>query len=123
MNKRAAVAVLFALTLPLTAALDAGQPLRMQVSPSIARAPADLVVRISLDADAGDRFLRVVAESADFYRSSEIPIDGDRAPALNVFEFRNLPSDQYAVTGILVGLNGPRAKVSRIATVQPTFGR
>src|SRR5262249_1491332 len=122
MQKRVVVGVL-AMSLFTAAALDAGQPLRMQVSPSVARAPADLVVRVSLDAAAGDRFLQVVAESDDFYRASEISIDADRTPPMNVFEFRNLPSGLYQVTSVLVGVNGRRAAVSQVAKVEPPFGR
>jgi hypothetical protein len=123
MKKRAIVVGVLTTSVYLGATLDAGQPLRMQVSPAVARAPADLVVRVSVDADAGDRFLRVIAESADFYRSSEISIDGERTPPMNVFEFRNLPPGMYHVTGVLVGVNGRRAAVSKLATVEPPFGR
>lgn len=123
MKKRAAAAAFLSLTVLPTAAPHAGQPLRMQVSPAIARAPADLVVRVSIDADAGDRLLQVVAESADFYRSSEISIDGERTPPLTVFEFRSLPSGVYQVTGVLVGVNGRRGIVSRLAKIEPPFGR
>jgi hypothetical protein len=40
-----------------------------------------------------------------------------------VFEFRNLPSGQYEVTGVLMGVNGPRAMATGIAKVQPAAGR
>jgi len=104
-------------------ALDAREPIRMQVSPSVARAPADLVVRISIDASAENRLLKVIAESPTFYRSSEISIDGEHAAPLNVFEFRELPSGVYEVTGVLVDVHGRRMMVSRVANVQPPFGR
>jgi hypothetical protein len=65
----------------------------------------------------------VIAESPDFYRSSEIQIDGANTPPLAVFEFRNLPTGMYQVTGVLVGAHGRRALISRRAKVEPTFGR
>ena len=37
------------------------------------------------------------AESIDFYRSSEIELDGENAPRTNMFEFRSLPSGTYEV--------------------------
>ena len=95
----------------------------MQVSPAIGRAPADVTVRVSLEADSNNRWLEVIAESADFYRSSRIQIDGANTPPLNVFEFRNLPTGLYQVTGVLVGAHGRRAEVSRLARVEPPFGR
>jgi len=124
MLKSATVAACLMLAFLLSATvLDAGAPIRMQVSPSVARAPADLMVRISVPYDAENRSLRVVAESADFYRSSEVPLDGEGRPPLNVFEFRNLPSGLYQVTGVLVGVRGRRAMVSALAKVEPPFGR
>jgi hypothetical protein len=123
MQKRVAVAAFLTTGVLLAGALDAGESMRMQVSPSVARAPADLVVRVSVEAAADNRFLQVIAESPDFYRSSQIPMDGEHTPPLSVFEFRNLPSGLYSVTGVLIGVNGRRAVVSKIARVEPPFGR
>jgi len=106
-----------------TRSLNGGEPLRMQVTPSVSRAPALLTVRVNVEAAADNRLLQVAAESPDFYRSSQIQIDGANTPTVNVFEFRNLPSGVYQVTGVLVGVNGRRALVSRLAKVEPPFGR
>jgi hypothetical protein len=105
--------------------LDGGEPLRMHVTPAVSRAPALLTVRIIVEAAADNRSLEVIAESPDFYRSSQIAIAGRNAPALNVFEFPNLPTGRYEITGVLVGTNGARASVSRFAQVvaSPGAGR
>ena len=95
----------------------------MRVSPAVAMAPAFLTVRVNVEAAAENRLLQVVAESPDFYRSSEIHLDGAQAAPIAVFEFRNLPSGLYQVTGVLVGVNGPRATVGGLAKVQPSPGR
>jgi hypothetical protein len=94
-----------------------------RVKTAVVRAPVDLVVRVSLPAAAGNRSLRVVAESPDYFRSSEISLDGDRTPPLNVFEFRDVPPGVYEVTGVLTGVEGRRATASTIARVVPPFGR
>jgi hypothetical protein len=44
-----------------------------------------------------------LAESDDFYRSSEIQLDGDHAPRTNTFEFRSLPPGHYSVKAMLMG--------------------
>ena len=104
--------------------LDGGESMQMRVSPTVSMAPGFLTVRINLPAlSSQDRLLQVVAESPDFYRRSEIPLDGANAPRLNVFEFRNLPTGFYHVTSVLVGPNGPRAKASGMAKVEPSPGR
>jgi hypothetical protein len=99
------------------------QPMRMQVSPAMSRAPGFVTIRVMLDSAADDRLLRVVAESPTFYRASEIQIDGADAPPLNVFLFRDLPEGLYHVTGTLIGVHGTRAEVGTLVNVQPTFGR
>jgi hypothetical protein len=103
--------------------LDGREPLRMRVSPAVAMAPGFVTVRVSVEAAAENRTLQVVAESPDFYRSSQIQLNGAQAAPLAVFEFRNLPSGLYQVTGTLVGVNGPRATVAGLAKVQPSPGR
>ncbi len=102
--------------------LDGVEPLRMQVSPAVSRAPAVLTVKVTIEASADNRFLQVVAESPDFYTSSQVPIDGRNTPPLNVVEFRNLPTGLYQVTSVLVGTRGPRGTASGLAQVIAPIG-
>jgi hypothetical protein len=95
----------------------------MQVSPLVTRAPADLEVRVSVRPSADNRLLLVVAESCDYYRSSQVQIDGENSPALNVFAFRNVPEGEYTVTSVLVDANGRRSEAFKIARVEPMFPR
>jgi hypothetical protein len=66
--------------------------------------------------------LQVVAESPTFYRSSEVEVDGASASPLRIFQFRGLPTGVYEVTGVLVGTQGRRATISRVAQVVPSPG-
>jgi len=101
--------------LMLTASLPtgAGEKLTVKVSPAVAFAPANLVVRTMVDADAQNRAIEIVAESDDFYRSSEIQLDGDRAPRTNMFEFRSLPPGLYEVRAKLLGAGGEQRAAIR----------
>ena len=90
----------------------AGEKLTIRVSPAVAFAPANLIVRATVLADPDNRAIEVVAESPDFYRSSEVELDGDKAPRTNVFEFRSLPPGGYQVSAVLMGSQGQRAIVS-----------
>ena len=96
-----------------------GEPLRMQLFPAVAREPAVLTIRVTVESADEHRVLQVVAESSTFYRSSEVQIDGKRAAALNVFEFRNVPTGLYQVTSVLIGPRGQRATASRVARIEP----
>ena len=94
--------VMAATTLPV----GAGERMTMKVSPAIAFAPANLVVRTTIEADADNRAIEIVAESPDFYRSSEIQLEGDKAARTTSFEFRSLPPGTYEVRARLYGADG-----------------
>lgn len=109
----------------LTSILPAGasQHLTLKVSPSVSFAPANLVVRAMVETDVHNRAVEIVAESDDFYRSSEIQLDGDKAPRTTTFEFRSLPPGAYEVKATLFGEGGStRASVRQQITVMAGGG-
>src|SRR5262249_20185377 len=79
----------------------AKEKLTLRVSPAVAFAPANLVVRTTIEADPDNRAVQIRAESDDFYRSSEMQLNGDSAPRTTMFEFRSLPPGTYEVTAAL----------------------
>jgi hypothetical protein len=89
-----------------TMSAGAGEMMTVTVSPAVAFAPATLVVRARIEADARNRTVEIVAESPSFYRSSEIQLDGDRAPRTNVFQFPSVPSGTYDVKATLRDASG-----------------
>lgn len=105
--------------------LGAGERLMLRVSPSVSFAPANLVVRAIVEADPANRAMEIVAESSDFYRSSEVELDGERAPRTTTFEFRSLPSGTYQVKATLRGADGEtRASVrSQVDVIESGAGR
>src|SRR6266700_1103316 len=78
--------------------VDGAEPLRLRLTPAASRAPGFVTVEASIEADASNRLLEVVGASADFYRSSEIEIDGAEGPRVSVFKFPNLPAGEYEFT-------------------------
>jgi hypothetical protein len=93
--------------------LGAGERLTLKVSPAVAFAPANLVVRTTILADADNRAVEIVAESDDFYRSSQIQLEGERAARITTFEFRSLPPGTYEVRANLLGADGRSRAMSR----------
>jgi hypothetical protein len=93
--------MLILLTMPSGA--RSGERLAMHVSPAVAFAPADLIVRTMIESSEANRAIEIVAESEDFYRSSEIPLDGQRAPRTAQLAFRGLPGGVYTVRAVLKG--------------------
>jgi hypothetical protein len=118
MLKKAILLGVVALVIPLSA----GERLAMRLTPAMALEPAQLTVRATVAANPDNRLLEVVAQSADFYRSSAIELDGASAPQLNVFEFRNLPTGTYDVTTMLIDSRGQRIAASRTFRVAPSAG-
>jgi hypothetical protein len=102
-----------ALAMMATTVTSAKEPLAMRVSPAMAFAPADLMIRARVEPDADNRAMEVVAESGDFYRSSAIQLEGDRAPRTVTFEFRSLPPGEYEVTAVVIGMDGQRRGLAR----------
>lgn len=113
MNPRVWIAALVGIGVMTTMAGTASERLSLRVTPRQAFAPVNLWVSVSIDPDASNRALAIVADSEDFYRSSEIPLDGDRAPHVVTVEFRNMPGGDYQVTGVLLDAAGESRAVAQ----------
>ena len=101
---------LFSTTVAPTTFVTAKDSLSIRVSPAVAFAPANLIIQTRIDPDAYNRALEVVAESQEFYRSSTIQLEGDRAPKTTRFEFQSLPPGEYEVRASVIGADGqPKA--------------
>jgi hypothetical protein len=103
------LAGLFVATMPITGT----ESLKMSVSPAQSLAPAYLRVRLTVEPNAVNRTIAVVTESDDYFRSSELPLEGEQGPRTIFFEFRGVPSGEYQIRG-LVG----DAKGHEVASVQ-----
>jgi hypothetical protein len=88
--------------------LGAGERLTMIVTPSKSMAPATIRVRVALEPAAENRVLNVIADSGDYYRSSEIQLDGEHAPRTIVVTFPSLPGGSYTVQGMVRDGSGRR---------------
>jgi hypothetical protein len=104
--------------------LSAGEPLLLKVSPNVSFAPANLVVRMTVEANSANRAIAIEADSGEFYRASEMQLDGDKAPRTTTVEFRSLPSGTYEVKATLYDANGKaRALVRSEVNVIENGGR
>jgi hypothetical protein len=98
--------------------IDAGEQLKIEVSPAQSFAPAFLRVRVRIEPSGDNRSLEVIADSGGFYRSSETQLDGDRSQATIDLELRSVPEGDYRVVGILKDRAGhERSMVSQAVKV------
>jgi hypothetical protein len=104
-------------------AADADECMSMRVSPRQALAPVNLRVSVRIEPNADNRVLTIVADSPEFYRSSQIQLEGDRAPKTVTIEYPNVPGGEYEVTSVLVNNMGrERATIHQTARVVPVGG-
>ena len=105
--------MLFALVAATTISANGNEQLRIAVSPAQSFAPSNLNIRARLAPNADNRAIEVIAESGEFYRSSQISLEGENAPATIMFEFRGVPGGEYLVYGILTDSAGRRRAVAQ----------
>ena len=92
-------AVLLAGILMWVAPLGGSESLTIKVSPMQSFAPANLYIRLSIEPNAINRVVSVVAESQDYFRSSEVALEGDQGPRTVTVQFRSVPGGQYEIRG------------------------
>jgi hypothetical protein len=100
------VSMTLAVFLMTSVATSGGEQLKIAVSPAMSFAPANLNIRARVVPNAENRLLTVVAESGEFYRSSQVQLEGEQTPAMITFEFRGVPDGDYLISGILVDGGG-----------------
>lgn len=100
----------------------ANEKLSLRVTPNVSSAPSTVTVRAYVTPNADNRWLRIEADSGSFYRSSEIQLDGDKAPTLTEFRLNSLPSGEYTVAAALIDSKGTETVVRRTAIVLSRLG-
>jgi hypothetical protein len=91
--------------------------LDMQVSPSVSMAPANVNVRARVEQNADNRGIEISAESEDFFRSSFVTLEGDKAPSITQLAFKGLPGGEYQISVVLIGSRGVRATATRKVSI------
>jgi len=105
-----------------TGTTGASEKLSLRVTPNVSSAPSTVMVRAYVTPNPENRWLRIEADSGSFYRSSEIQLEGDKAPMLTEFRLNSLPSGEYTVAASLVDSKGTETVVRRTAIVLSRFG-
>jgi len=118
---KAVATLLFSCTLLILAAppLDGVEALSVRVTPTMAPEPAIVVVTAMVEADARNRTLEISASSEDYFRSSQVQLEGRDARRVFDFAFHDIPHGRYEVIGTLTGTDGRRVEVTRVFMVLP----
>jgi hypothetical protein len=97
--------------------------LRIEVTPRISQAPAQVRIRAIVTPSADNRGLRIVADSGEFFRSSYLTLDGADAAPINETSFKNLPGGEYDVSVTLVDSQGHATVVDRLTIMVTSTAR
>lgn len=100
----------------------ATEKLSLRVTPNVSSAPSNVVVQARVARDADNRWLHIEADSGEFFRSSSIQLDGDKAPTVTEVRLANLPSGEYAVSAVLRDSHGDETTVRRTVIVLSRLG-
>jgi hypothetical protein len=100
----------------------ASEKLMLRVTPNVSSAPSTVIVKATVTRNADNRWLHIEAESETFYRSSDMQLEGDKAPLVTEIRLNNLPGGDYTVSAVLRNNLGEETVVRRTALVMPRFG-
>ena len=122
---KVATTVMFSAAAMLAAATGdtfATEKLTLKVTPNVSNAPSTVIVKATVTKDAANRSLHIEADSGSFYRSSEIQLDGDKAPTVTEFRLNGLPGGNYTVVAVLRNNLGHETSARRNVIVLSRFG-
>jgi hypothetical protein len=88
------------------------QKLTVRVTPLVRLIRGDARGMVIVPRHAENRLLRVILESEDYYRLSELPLEGEDAPLTHPLYWRDLPPGSYCVTVQVYGTTGLRGSTS-----------
>jgi hypothetical protein len=92
---------------------DASAGLKMRVSPTVSVAPTDVFIYVFVERRPDNRLLRVLMDSDEFSRSSDVQLEGEKSSRLTIVRYRQLPAGSYDVEVALIGSNGRTVEVAR----------
>ena len=78
-----------------------------------------MTVQVTVPKNANNRSLRIEADSDTFFRSSDIELDGDKAPVITEVRLRGLPTGEYVVIAVLRDNLGTETAAQGTASVLP----
>lgn len=89
---------------------DDRPPVVFQVSPNVTTVGAPVRALVQVEPDAGNRLLRLMVDSGDYYWSSDVQLDGDEAARSHDLLLEGLPAGEYLLMVILYGPDGELAR-------------
>jgi hypothetical protein len=83
-----------------------GDEVTLRLTPRFVSAPGYLRSLIRVTPNAENRLLRVEIDSAGYYRSSDIQLDGASAPTSHFMDWKEVPAGKYDLIVTVIGQGG-----------------
>ena len=80
--------------------------LTLRLTPRFVSAPGYLRSLIRVSPNAANRVLRVEIDSAGYYRSSDIQLEGASAPMSHFVDWKEVPAGKYSLIVSVIGPSG-----------------
>ena len=90
---------------------SAQQDLSLRVTPRYALAGDNVRITVRIARDPENRLLTIEADSADYFRCSQIQLSGDRSPAVHSLMLQSVPSGRYVVRATVTRQGGDKRSV------------
>ena|SRR5437867_7484253 len=84
---------------------------------------SDMRALVQVEKNSINRLLRIVVDSENYYRSSDVPLDGEQSAVSHFFTLNNLPAGSYAFLAIVYDRSGERSRVEQSFLIISAFDR
>ena len=88
--------------------------LTLRLTPRVVSAPGFLRSLIRVAPNDANRVLRVEIDSDNYYRSSDIPLEGASAPTSHFVDWKQVPAGNYDLIVSVLGTSGDARAVRRL---------
>jgi hypothetical protein len=85
----------------------------VRLTPSVAFGPVDVRALVQVEPHPENRLLRITIDSAEYYRSTDIQLDGTDAAKSHFVTWPAVPPGSYVFMAIVYGSTGTRDQVVR----------
>jgi hypothetical protein len=90
-----------------------GPPLTLRVTPRLAWIGSAVQALVRIIPDDRNRRLQITVDSPDYYRSSDVTLDGADARRSHLLLLTSLPAGSYAIHAVVYGTSGERGRIEQ----------
>jgi hypothetical protein len=92
-------------------ALKPESPITVHVSPAVAIEGSAVQATVRVVPNSDNRLLRIMVDSENYFRSSDVELNGDDAATTHYLALNSLPAGEYSFVAVVYGTHGERARI------------